>query len=197
VLSLAVSKRSLLTGSIDRSVREWDLKTFRELRTHYQAGLLCPRAPRRLNILLTLASSCAQPEFVAPIFSLAAGDGGAFFTGSYDLRAWRRDQCAQLLAREHMAPVFGLTAANGMVYSASGDGVVKAWQYVPTGETALEPVAEMRVANGPVQAVLLSDKLLLVACDSGMVQVWGAHQVPQAEQKLGPMARLQACCVLL
>ena len=125
VLTMAATARALYSGSSDKTVREWDLKS------------------------LQLVRAFVVPEFTAPVYALTATDDGSLFTGSSDLRLYSGCHCAQQLPNAHQGPVFAVAAAKGAVYSGGGDGAVKVWAHNVGASEPLQPQDEFVAAGTP------------------------------------------------
>ena len=159
VLTMAATARALYSGSSDKTVREWDLKS------------------------LQLVRAFVVPEFTAPVYALTATDDGSLFTGSSDLRLYSGCHCAQQLPNAHQGPVFAVAAAKGAVYSGGGDGAVKVWAHNVGASEPLQPQDEFVAAGTPgkgappitsVHVLAVVGDLLVVGGNNGALQIWGA-----------------------
>ena len=147
VTALATSSTALFSGSADRSVREWGLKSLKPLR------------------------SLHEPELFMTVYSLACAGQWAV-SGSGDLRLWRGGEMHQQRTKDvHNAPVLALAAGRGVVASGGGDGAIKAWALPELSEAA-----HLKPDQGAVNALALDGGLLFAGFASGAMHAYGAWE---------------------
>ena len=166
VLAVAISRNGTqaLTGSADRSMRQWDLASGRELR-----GFLGHSAA------VTAIAFASDPRYLL--------SGGA----DRSVRLWDSARGLELARMEgHRSAVSALAVGPTSRYAASAaeDGEIILWE-LPAGTV----IRRARAETGRVQSLAFSPegRFLLTASSDGAVQLWDVSRL-EVLRSFGPVA---------
>jgi len=163
VLTLLTHRGLLISGSADQSVRLWDLREGGCVSSLYPVGDAASGPTRERNGVHSL--TMARKD------QLATGTWG----GTVRLWDLHRSRCMTTLDA-HSGVVSAMVHAEGRLYTAGSDGVVKLWD---TRTSTPEAVGSLgsSATGGPLYTMVEKDGLLLTGGYDQLVKVWDTRMM--------------------
>eukprot|EP00900_Chrysochromulina_parva_P027368 jgi/Chrpa1/9265/Chrysochromulina_OHIO_Genome00019705-RA len=163
VMSLLTYRGLLISGSQDQTVRLWDLREGGCVGSLFQSGDAQSGASRERNAVHALAMARKD--------QLAVGTWG----GTVRLWDLHRSRCTATLDA-HSGAIWSMLHAEGRLYTAGSDGVVKLWD---TRTASPEPSGSLgsSATSGPLYTMVEKDGLLLTGGYDQLVKVWDTRMM--------------------